>query len=199
MDLARLTELAEYCDSVAAAGDDLVRQAIEAGGATMVGPTEPAEVFYAPAAATLDARQVHPSRWIVANAAAAAGLMAIEPSWFVAWRDAEHVILSRSREERPRGTKPTPPPVIGAGTELKALLKRIGIVAQPNCLCNKRARLMDERGTAWCRANLETIVDWLAEEAARRKLPFVRVAGSLLCRRAIHNAEKKAKTVGPAG
>jgi len=79
----------------------------------------------------------------------------------------------------------------GPGTELKKLLKRIGITAKPNCSCNARARQMDAAGVAWCRANVAMIVDWLAEEAARRKLPFSRLAASTLVRLAIRRAEKR--------
>jgi hypothetical protein len=43
----------------------------------------------------------------------------------------------------------------------------------------------------WCEQNLETICDWLQEEATKRKLPFVRMAAKILVRRAIRNARKK--------
>lgn len=80
----------------------------------------------------------------------------------------------------------------GPGTELKALLARIGIKAAPNCSCNARARLMDERGVDWCEANLKEIVGWLREEATKRGLPFVDLAGRMLVRKAIRNARKAA-------
>ena len=78
----------------------------------------------------------------------------------------------------------------GPGTELKKLLKRVGIVPAPGCKCNQRAYEMDRQGADWCEQNLETLVGWLEEEAAARKLPFVRAAGRVLVRRAIHNARK---------
>lgn len=88
------------------------------------------------------------------------------------------------------------PPIAssGPGTELKALLKKVGIVASPGCSCNKRAVLMDEneaKEPGWCEKNLETICDWLQEEATKRKLPFVRMAAKILVRQAIRNARKK--------
>lgn len=89
--------------------------------------------------------------------------------------------------------RPLPPPP-GPGTELKALLKKVGIVASPTCSCNRRAVLMDEneaKEPGWCEKNLETICDWLQEEAAKRKLPFVRMAAKILVRQAIRNARKK--------
>jgi hypothetical protein len=49
---------------------------------------------------------------------------------------------------------------------------------------------MDERGVEWCEQNLDEIVGWLREEATKRGLPFVDVAGRMLVKRAIHNAKK---------
>lgn len=79
----------------------------------------------------------------------------------------------------------------GVGTELKKLLSKIGIKATPNCSCNKRAELMDTHGIEWCENNIDTIVGWLREEATKRQLPFVDVAGKLLVKRAIRNAKKQ--------
>jgi len=97
-----------------------------------------------------------------------------------------------------RGPKPRPPKEEdighGPGTELKAILKKVGIVASPGCSCNTRAKLMDAnelKEPGWCEANMETICDWLQEEATKRKLPFVRLAGKILIRKAIRNARKK--------
>jgi len=83
-----------------------------------------------------------------------------------------------------------PPPTHGPGTELKKLLKLVGITASPDCSCNARARTMDEKGCDWCEANLDEIVGWLREEATKRGLPFVDLAGRMLVRRAIRNARK---------
>jgi hypothetical protein len=82
--------------------------------------------------------------------------------------------------------------VAGPGTELKKLLKLVGITASPTCSCNKRARTMDTNGCDWCEANIDTIVGWLREEATKRKLPFVDMAGRILVKRAIRNARKAA-------
>ena len=82
----------------------------------------------------------------------------------------------------------------GPGSELKKLLARIGITSTPSCSCNARARAMDEneaREPGWCEANLDEIVGWLREEAAKRGLPFIDLAGRLLVRRAIKNAKRK--------
>jgi hypothetical protein len=79
----------------------------------------------------------------------------------------------------------------GVGTELKALLSAIGIKAKPNCSCNTKARVMDERGISWCESNKGVIVRWLQDEAKKRRLPFVNAAGHLLLGRAISRARKK--------
>lgn len=94
---------------------------------------------------------------------------------------------------KPLKERPLPPPP-GPGTELKALLANVGITASPGCSCNARARVMDTmeaKEPGWCEANLETICDWLQEEATKRKLPFVRMAARILVRQAIRNARKK--------
>jgi hypothetical protein len=80
----------------------------------------------------------------------------------------------------------------GPGTELKKILARAGIVATDSCPCNDRAAEMDRQGVDWCKANIDTIVGWLREEAAARGLPFFDIAGRLLVRRAIQNARKAA-------
>jgi len=81
-------------------------------------------------------------------------------------------------------------PEAGPGTELKKLLSRLGFSSTPTCSCNKRAQVMDEKGVQWCEENVDTVCDWLAEEAGKRKLPFIRSAGKLLIRMAIRNAKK---------
>jgi len=83
-------------------------------------------------------------------------------------------------------------PAKGPGTELKKLLSLAGITATPGCKCNGRARVMDTKGPDWCEANLDTIVGWLREEATKRNLPFVDMAGRLLVKRAIRNARRAA-------
>lgn len=76
------------------------------------------------------------------------------------------------------------------GRELKKLLSRVGITTTPNCSCIARAKAMDKRGVEWCEQNVETICDWLQEEATKRKLPFVRLAGKAIIHLAIKRAKK---------
>ena len=109
--------------------------------------------------------------------------------------------LGRSREslrhaaQGPQSPPQPAAPTHGPGTELKKLLKKVGITASPTCSCNARARRMDEeeaREPGWCEAHLDEIVGWLREEATKRGLPFVDMAGRVLVRRAISNARKEA-------
>jgi hypothetical protein len=81
----------------------------------------------------------------------------------------------------------------GPGTELSKLLAKIGIKANEGCKCKARSEEMDRRGVKWCENNLELIVDWLEEEATKRHLPFLRTAGKILVKRAIHNAKRQSK------
>lgn len=78
----------------------------------------------------------------------------------------------------------------GPGTELKKLLSRVGITSGPTCSCNKRAKVMDERGVEWCEQNKAEIVGWLREEAGKRKLPFIDLAGYAILNLAIKRAKK---------
>ena len=103
--------------------------------------------------------------------------------------EAEHSALA-SKYGNADLTKPKPRG--GPGTELKALLKYMGITSSPNCSCHARAAKMDEQGTAWCKENQGEVVSWLQEEAARRRLPFSRFAARKLVQIAIARAERKA-------
>ena len=80
----------------------------------------------------------------------------------------------------------------GAGTELKRILARFGIVSSQECSCNARADEMDRQGVNWCAANIDAIVGWLREQANARGLPFLDAAGRMLVRRAIRNARRNA-------
>lgn len=87
---------------------------------------------------------------------------------------------------------PPPPPTSGPGTELKKLLKTIGITATPTCSCNARAAQMDEWGPDVCEQKIPEIVDWLAGEAKARRLPFIRLAGEQVVKLAIRRARRSA-------
>ena len=84
------------------------------------------------------------------------------------------------------------PMVRGPGTELHRLLGRFGIHMKRGCACKARMVQMNKWGVDGCRENVETILEWLKEEATKRRLPFFSPAARLLVKRAIHNAEAKA-------
>jgi len=95
----------------------------------------------------------------------------------------------------PEQTAAEPAPT-GPGTQLKALLSLIGITSSPNCSCNARAKQMDEWGPDECEKRMPEIVTWLGEEAKRRGLPFVRLAGEQIVKMAIRRARKAAASAG---
>lgn len=105
--------------------------------------------------------------------------------------EGEMVSLTDEAYESLKTKYASPPPTSGPGTELKALLKTVGIVASPGCSCNKRAQTMDVNGCDWCEANLDEISGWLKEESEKRKLPYVATAGKMLIRWAIRRSRKK--------
>ena len=100
--------------------------------------------------------------------------------------EAYSLLVAKYRSPQPKSSALS----YGPGAELKALLSKIGITSSPTCSCNAKAKAMDERGIAWCEENVETICDWLQEEATKRKLPFVRLAGKALIHLAIRRAKK---------
>ena len=113
---------------------------------------------------------------------------------------AEGTLLVRILPPPDRGSAPVPSRRAvaatsgGPGTELKKLLGRFGIHAEPGCACMARASLMDtneSRQPGWCEAHVDSIVGWLREEATKRGLPFLDAAGRVLVRRAISNARKE--------
>lgn len=115
-------------------------------------------------------------------------------------RSADDAAMPAAAEpERATDSPPPPPEIGGPGTELKALLSFLGFASTPTCSCNARARAMDEneaKEPGWCEANIETILDWLKEQADSRGLPFFRAGAKVLVRRAISNARRKAAQKG---
>lgn len=104
--------------------------------------------------------------------------------------DVDHPAYPRQPKPGFATTPPEPPPTHGPGTELKKLLKKVGITASPNCSCNARAKTMDQWGCDKCEERIDEIVGWLREEATKRRLPFFDLAGRMLVRRAIKMARK---------
>ncbi len=82
----------------------------------------------------------------------------------------------------------------GVGAILSGMLSQIGINSSPNCSCRKRAVIMNKKGPQWCRDNKGEILDWLENEATKRKLAFVRSVANIMVEKAIKKSERlKAK------
>lgn len=81
----------------------------------------------------------------------------------------------------------------GPGTELHKLLAFFGVHMRAGCSCRGRMVQMNKWGCDGCEANIETIVEWMKEEAAARGLPYITTVGRMLVRRAVHNARKEAE------
>ena len=81
----------------------------------------------------------------------------------------------------------------GPGSELKKMLAWFARPSQ-SCDCETRADTMNDWGPEGCRENIDTIVDWLMEEAQARGLPhgrFTRVIAKSLVDTAIRRYERK--------
>lgn len=73
----------------------------------------------------------------------------------------------------------------GPGTELRKLIAKFGFKPKAGCKCTQHIREMDLKGEQWCRDNVDTIVGWLREEAARSGYPFTEIGAKILIKRAI--------------
>lgn len=86
----------------------------------------------------------------------------------------------------------------GPGTELSAMLSRIGITAKPTCSCKAHAKQMDEWGPDVCEQRMPEILGWLEHQAHARKLPFSRFVAEQVVRMAIRRA-RKSRSQHPTG
>ena len=116
---------------------------------------------------------------------------------YVAERNDTHVLFEDADYYalRDKYSGDVDPVVRGVGTELHKLLGRFGIQMKKGCACKARMVQMNKWGIDGCQQNTETILAWLREEAAKRRLPFVKPAAAMLVRRAIANARKEAGRV----
>ena len=91
----------------------------------------------------------------------------------------------------PKRKRKPKPPREGPGTELHRILARWGIRETSKCACKSREREMNAWGPDKCLERIDRIVDWMAAEAKKRHLPFVRAAAVLLVRRAVRLARAR--------
>jgi hypothetical protein len=90
------------------------------------------------------------------------------PDWFIAMHRANQyglTLLSREPEWRPESPIVPWPIGYGPGTELKAMLESVGIVAPPSCDCNAFMKQMDQWGIDGCRENFDAIVERLRKKS----------------------------------
>lgn len=88
------------------------------------------------------------------------------PEWFVAFFDPQQhglTVLSKDIVDLPSVPIVAWPPGFGPGTELKELLKSVGITNTPSCDCNAKAMQMDAWGVNGCRKNYNQIIEWMRE------------------------------------
>jgi hypothetical protein len=78
------------------------------------------------------------------------------------------------------------------GTHLKKLISYFGVSDNGCGGCKGHAADMNKKGVVWCKANKEIIVGWMAEEAFKRGIPFIRTLAYPLVDLAIRNAEAEA-------
>ena len=85
----------------------------------------------------------------------------------------------------------------GPGNELK---KMIAWFAKPSetCNCETRVDTMNDWGAEGCRRNIDTIVDWLLEEAQVRGLPHGRFTATI-ARSLVNTAIRKFERKFPEG
>jgi hypothetical protein len=116
---------------------------------------------------------------------------------YVARRTDTHVVLKDADYYmlRAKYSGDVDPVHRGPGTELHKLLAKFGIHMASGCACRARMTQMNKWGIAGCEQNVETIVEWMKEEAAKRKLPYLNTVGRILVRRAISNARREEERV----
>jgi hypothetical protein len=86
--------------------------------------------------------------------------------WFVASHTPKQyglTVLSRDPADKPAEAIRLVPIGKGPGTELKSLLKQLGIAENPTCDCNAKAAQMDAWGIAGCREHFDEIVGWMRD------------------------------------
>ena len=70
------------------------------------------------------------------------------------------------------------------------MISTMGIKSTSNCSCRRHALEMNEKGPEWCEANMDTILGWLREESAKRKLPYVDTVARMIVNRAIKTSRR---------
>lgn len=94
----------------------------------------------------------------------------LNEGWFVIATSGDQnglAIFGKQERDRPASIVHAWHPGFGPGTELKTLLKSLGIEQSPTCDCNGKALQMDLWGVDGCRANFDQIVQWMRDGQGR--------------------------------
>ena len=97
----------------------------------------------------------------------------------------------RPLRSEPRKADPCESDPDGPGTLLSESLALIGIVADANCGCNKKAKRMNCLGPDGCEAHMDEILEGLREEAENRDMPFSEFVARMMVNRAIKLSRKR--------
>lgn len=113
----------------------------------------------------------------------------------------ERVLENGNFVERDCHTKGKPQTIVkdGPGTELKSLLKSVGINATLGCSCNAMAHRMNAAGPDWCEGpGMPEILAAMRREHEKRRqarrtiLPWIESGAKLLIRLACRRARARA-------
>jgi hypothetical protein len=96
---------------------------------------------------------------------------------WLALNDARYQRLwTQAADPRPKKAQA---PIDGPGTELRRLLKELGVTEFAGCGCANKAKQMNAWGVAGCREHFAEIRTWLDEAAAKASwLDKIRAAGN---------------------
>ena len=127
--------------------------------------------------------------------------LAANPSWFISFHTTQQfglTVLSCDPAKKPE-TPIVPWPRMdkdgkpcGVGAEIKGWLKLAGYEASGSCPCNALAAAYNAAGPAWCRDNIEQILDDLKKQADARNqgFLFIRPVMKRMVMKSIRDVEK---------
>jgi len=81
----------------------------------------------------------------------------------------------------------------GPGTLLHHYIGLLGFEITDDCSCKFVASQMNKYGIEWCRNNMDYIVNSIASEAKKRKIPIIRMPIKALVEFVLNKAEKENK------
>ena len=94
--------------------------------------------------------------------------IAKHPAWFVLAhieKQFGYTVLGKLPDDKPATLLQPWPVDDGPGSELKTMLRDLGLFERPNCGCNLRAQQMNQLGIEGCEQNIEMIAQWLRDGA----------------------------------